>query len=365
MLHPEWTGVPAFVTDVRDPDHPYTYAKPVDIKRNNNTTAYTHSVDVDQDGLAWTSGFGGMRGYYTNGMHNDRATNTDRYATATDPIPYAGGGVPSLESEAQYAQISVEHNSYHRTQAASDKSPKTVTTATGRVINKTDLPYVTQENTVSCTSTSGGGAGRFVTSNLAGSYDGKAWSARTAARRTATSSRSSTTTRRGICPARSTHQLLGALVLGRRRHGRDRLLRPGHPHPRRVRPDRHQAGGLLPRAGRSRPRATPRRSSANNTSAAYWHNGYIYVADYTRGIDVLRYTDPIKGVVQPLVCWNACDKSQTPRQGRRRPDRRRRRHGPGHARSDDGHAGDVRRVHAGCREGLHGRDDGQRHLDRR
>ena len=38
---------------------------------------------------------------------------------------------------------------------------------------------------------------------------------------------------------------------------------------------------------------------ANNTSAAYWHNGYIYIADYTRGIDVLRYTDPIKGVVQP------------------------------------------------------------------
>ena len=26
---------------------------------------------------------------------------------------------------------------------------------------------------------------------------------------------------------------------------------------------------------------------------------------------MLRYTDPIKGVVQPLVCWNSCDKSQT------------------------------------------------------
>ena len=43
VLHPEWTGVPVFVTDVRDPLHPYTYAKPVDMKRNNNTTAYTHS----------------------------------------------------------------------------------------------------------------------------------------------------------------------------------------------------------------------------------------------------------------------------------------------------------------------------------
>jgi hypothetical protein len=51
---------------------------------------------------------------------------------------------------------------------------------------------------------------------------------------------------------------------------------------------------------------------ANNASAAYWHNGYVYVADYTRGIDVLRFKDPIKGVVQPKVCWNACDDSQTP-----------------------------------------------------
>src|SRR5262249_31142173 len=51
---------------------------------------------------------------------------------------------------------------------------------------------------------------------------------------------------------------------------------------------------------------------ANNASAAYWHNGYIYVADYSRGIDVLRYNDQIKGIVQPKTCWNSCDDSQTP-----------------------------------------------------
>ena len=113
MLHPEWTGVPAFVTDVRDPMHPYTYAQPVDMKRNNNTTAYTHSVDVDQDGIAWTSGFGGVRGYYTHGLRRDPVLNVDRYATATDPVPYAGGSVPSLETPAQYAQVSLEHNSFH------------------------------------------------------------------------------------------------------------------------------------------------------------------------------------------------------------------------------------------------------------
>ena len=84
------------------------------MKRNNGTTAYTHSVDVDQDGLAWTSGFGGVRGYYTNGMHTDPTTGVARYASATDPVPYAGGSVPSLETDAQYGTVSVEHNSYHR-----------------------------------------------------------------------------------------------------------------------------------------------------------------------------------------------------------------------------------------------------------
>ena len=150
MLHPEWTGVPAFVTDVRDPMHPYTYAKPVDTKRNNNTTAYTHSVDVDQDGLAWTSGFGGIRGYYTNGMHTDPTTGQTRTATATDPVPYAGGSVPSLETAgAVRARSASSTTPTTCTQAASDTSPKTVTTAAGRTINKTDLQYVTQENVTS------------------------------------------------------------------------------------------------------------------------------------------------------------------------------------------------------------------------
>ena len=87
---PEWTGVPAFVTDVRDPMHPYTYAQPVDMKRNNNTTAYTHSVDVDQHGLAWTSGFGGVRGYYTNGLHHDPVLERRPLRDGDRPGPVRG-----------------------------------------------------------------------------------------------------------------------------------------------------------------------------------------------------------------------------------------------------------------------------------
>ncbi len=364
VLHPEWTGVPAFVTDVRDPAHPYTYAKPVDMKRNNGTTAYTHSVDVDQDGLAWTSGFGGIRGYYTTGMHMDPTTGVARYASATDPVPYAGGSVPSLESEAQYGTISVEHNSYHVTQAASDKSPKTVTTATGRVINKTDLSYVTQENVTSCTSTSGGGSGRFVTSNLAGSYDGKAWSPdRSATNRYFIEKLDDYTPRdlpgsvnASSCSAHWFSVVGDMVAIGFYAQG-TRILDVSDPT------DIKQAGYFrVPAIAASG--NTPAQP-ANNTSAVYWHNGYIYTADYTRGIDVLRYTDPIKGVVQPLVCWNACDKSQT---------------GPKVKDEVTGGAGAtvsatlalttgtpavVRRVHAGRRQGLPGLDDGQRHLDSR
>jgi hypothetical protein len=313
VLHPEWTGVPTFVTDVRDPLHPYTYAKPVDTGRNNNTTAYTHSVDVDQNGIAWTSGFGGVRGYYTSGMHTDITTGQNRMATATDPVPYGGGGVPSLESPSQYAQFSLEHNSYHHTQSASDTSPKTVTTASGRTLNKTDLQYVTQENTVSCTSASGGGSGRFVTASLAGSYTGQAWDPKWKA--SDPNSRyfleklddytpyGQPGDNPGVNCSAHWFTVLGDMVaIGFYGQG-TRVLDVSDPT------DIKQAGYFrVP--GVTASGDTPAQL-ANNASAAYWHNGYIYVADYTRGIDVLKYTGDVKGPLQPRVCWNSCSSSQT------------------------------------------------------
>ena len=322
VLHPEWTGVPTFVTDVRDPLHPYTYANPVDMKRNNNTTAYTHSVDVDQDGRVWTSGFGGVRGYYTNGMHHDIVTGQDRYATATDPVPYAGGGVPSLEKcgSAQtttctgdgYAVDSLEHNSYHVTQAADDHTPTTVTTAAGRTLNKTDLQYITQENTVACTSTTGGGSGRFMVASLAGSYDGKAWTgnwdAKDPTKRYFLEKLGDYTPygKPGDNPSAncSAHwfSVLGDDVAIAFYGQGTRVLDVSDPT------NIQQAAYIrIPAVGSGSTATQP----ANNSSAAYWHNGYIYVADYARGVDVLRYSDPIKGHVQPLVCWNSCSASQT------------------------------------------------------
>src|SRR3954471_12488052 len=310
--HPEWTGVPAFVTDVRDPLHPYTYAQPVDMKRNSNTTAYTHSVDVDQNGLAWTSGFGGIRGYYTSGLHHDPVLNVDRYASAYDPVPYAGGSVDTNETGNAYATNTLEHNSYHRSQAASDTSPKTITTASGRTLNKTDLQYSTQENVVNCTSTSGGGPGRFVIANLTGSYNGEAWDPKWKATTDANGAQNlfkletlGTYTAKdqpgsanGSSCSAHWFTVQGDMVAIAFYGQGVKILDVSDPT------NIQQAAYIRI------PAATGQ--TGNNASAAYWHNGYVYVADYSRGVDVLRFKDPIKGVVQPKVCWNSCDASQTP-----------------------------------------------------
>src|SRR5262249_18397823 len=50
---------------------------------------------------------------------------------------------------------------------------------TGKTYNKADLVYATQENVVSCTSTSGGGVGRFVVADVSNSYGGQDWAAST------------------------------------------------------------------------------------------------------------------------------------------------------------------------------------------
>ncbi len=308
VLHPEWTGVPVYVTDVRDVNHPYTYAQPVDMKRNNNTTAYTHSVDVDQNGIAWTSGFGGVRGFFTNGLHHDPTTNTDRYASATDPVPYAGGSVHS--NDPVFATNILEHNSYHVTQAASDHSPSTVTASDGQTYKKTDLQYITQENVVGCTSTSSGGPGHFVVASLANSYNGEDWDPglssnnrfflKTVGEYTAKDQPGSNPT--ASCSAHW-FTVLGNMVAIAFYGQGTRILDLSDPaKPTQVAyiriPSIAAQGG--------NPAQT-----ANNASAAYWHDRYIYVADYSRGIDVLKYTGDVKGTIQPKVCWNSCSSSQT------------------------------------------------------
>jgi hypothetical protein len=87
------TGV--WVTDLSDPASPLTADTPVDQHRDDGVTATVHDVDVDAAGIAWTSGIGGVRGYWISGTHVDPTTGAARAATPADPVPYAGGAYVS------------------------------------------------------------------------------------------------------------------------------------------------------------------------------------------------------------------------------------------------------------------------------
>jgi len=80
------TGV--WVTDLSDPSAPRTISTPIG-------TGVVHDVDVDAAGVAWASGAGGVRGYWTSGSHRDPTTGATRAATPADPVPYAGGAYVS------------------------------------------------------------------------------------------------------------------------------------------------------------------------------------------------------------------------------------------------------------------------------
>ena len=60
-------GRPIWVTDLRNPLKPEVSDQPVDVWRNDKYTDYSHDVDEDDQGIAWVSGRGGIRGYATIG----------------------------------------------------------------------------------------------------------------------------------------------------------------------------------------------------------------------------------------------------------------------------------------------------------
>ena len=86
-------GRPIWVTNLKNPAHPKTFRRPIDLGRNDGLTDYSHDVDVDARGIAWTSGRGGLLGYATRGKWRDPKTNKVHPARPWDPILVAGGGI--------------------------------------------------------------------------------------------------------------------------------------------------------------------------------------------------------------------------------------------------------------------------------
>ena len=157
-----WAGRPIFVTDMRDPP-PEGQPDPIDTGRNDGVTDYAHDVQVDESGVAWVSGRGGVRGYWTKGRHFDAVLGASRVATADDPVPYAGGGI----EENVFPVRSASRFIHNAGRPLGDDAPDP---------RYGDLIYATEEEFAGGAFPNGcANDGPLFISSLEGSYDGEAW----------------------------------------------------------------------------------------------------------------------------------------------------------------------------------------------
>jgi hypothetical protein len=252
----DWGGRPVWVTDVRDPRHPRTFPQPIELARNDGKTDYVHDIQVDAKGVAWASGRGGVRGYWTSGVHRDPVRHRIRRATAWDPVPYAGGGISENAAPSTFM-----HNSFRPVGSTSREAP-----------GKGGLLYVTEENFgPDCA-----GDGKLVIASLAGSYQGEGWRSTPAA-----PFRLRTVGTWGVAGqegSRSDTEDCSAHYFS----VHDGILAQSF---------YSQGTRFLDVTNPARPRQIAYFRPEDAMSwAPYWHNGHVYVADNTRGIDILRLT---------------------------------------------------------------------------
>jgi hypothetical protein len=161
-----WTfGRPIIVTDLTDPRRPVAHPmEPVDLFRRDGVTAYSHDVQVDDAGIAWVSGDGGTRGYWTEGRHFDPLQGLERAATALDPIPYGGGGLPSSVTDDRTGGF--EHNAWRPVGPSAPQGDSRY--SDGGLLLATEEDF----------GPAGEGCrnrGKFTIASLDGSFGGEAW----------------------------------------------------------------------------------------------------------------------------------------------------------------------------------------------
>jgi hypothetical protein len=158
-------GRPIIATDLSNPDNPVGHTlQPVDLFRRDGVTAYSHDVDVDAMGIAWVSGDGGTRGYWTEGTHFDPVRGVTRAATPLDPIPYGGGGMPAAITNDQTGGF--EHNAIRPVGPTAPAADPRY--AAGELLLSTEEDFGPAGEACSK-------QGMFAISSLAGSYNGEAW----------------------------------------------------------------------------------------------------------------------------------------------------------------------------------------------
>jgi hypothetical protein len=190
----DWIARPILVTDVSGVeraadgsvtgiDTVQTYEQPVDTGRYRGITDYSHDVQVDQQGVAWVSGRGGVRGYWTEGVHTDPTTGSTRTATAADPIPFAGGEVGDYNDPDDPRRLAgAIHNSerpvngsYGDSAWTDSERPRRPDAGDGASPGGDHAPgellYITDENfTAPCAD-----SGKFYIASIDGSDQGQAW----------------------------------------------------------------------------------------------------------------------------------------------------------------------------------------------
>src|SRR3954452_8894931 len=280
-----FVGRPIYATDVTDAANPKPCPDPIDTGRNDGVTDYVHDVQVDAAGVAWVTGAGGVRGYWTSGAHLNPVSGKTETATGCKPIPYAGSGTPDSATPSRFMhnawrdwtppQARVpgrranhrlkRHRRHHRRKKHRSRAHRSA--AAG--IDRNDVLLATEENTVTDCATSG----RFVTYDLRGTYNGE-----------------------GFRDTAKTHNRMRVLDTWTPKD------QPGSTgcdssHYFTSRGDGVTANAFYSQGVRFLDTSDPANirqvgyfvNADSNTWAAYWHKGYVYVADLQRGIDVLKF----------------------------------------------------------------------------
>ena len=254
-------GRPIIVTDISHPRHPVTSPLAVDLFRDDGVTAYSHDVQVDGEGIAWVSGAGGVRGYWTEGTHVDPRTGIERAATATDPVPYAGGEFDNAAAPSEFM-----HNSFRPAGEELGDGP-----APGQY-DPSQLILATEEADAppDCN-----GLGQFSIASLEGSYNGEGWKS-TAAQ----------PFRLKVVGTWNPHDQEGTLV-------NDTIYCSAHYFDAK---DGILAYSWYDQGTRFVDVSDPTkpvqvayyRPDDGVSWAPYYHNGYVFVADHGRGVDILK-----------------------------------------------------------------------------
>jgi hypothetical protein len=233
---------------------------PIDTDHNDGKNDYVHDVQVDAEGVAWVTGQGGVRGYWTSGQHLNPVSGQVETATGCKPVPYAGAGSPTSATSSRFM-----HNSWR------DWSDTPAGTQPGPGgLPRNDVLFATEENIVSDCKTSG----RFVAYDLRSTYGGSGFNPATdpTARMTVLDTWTPEK-QEGSNGCDSSHYFTsrgdGLTVNAFYTEG-VRFLDSSDPTNIR------QVGYFV--------------NSDSDTWAAYWHSGYVFVADFQRGVDILKFS---------------------------------------------------------------------------